>query len=316
MAVTPPIPPPPIRSHRPPHALLRPEIALPFLLVALIWGSTWLVIKDQLAAAPPSWSVTYRFAIAAVGMTALALFRRESLRLTVGGHLFALGVGFAQFFVNHNFVYRAELHLTSGIVAVLFGLLLLPNAVLGRIFLGQQVTPRFFIGGAIGLAGIAALLINEARNASAGGDVVLGIVYTAIAVLGCSCANVAQATKQAQRVPVVALLAWAMAWGTFIDAVFAWSVAGPPVIPISLRYWGGVAYLGLIGSVLAFPLYYTLVRKLGAGRAAYNSVVVPVVAMALSTVFEDYRWSSLALAGGALALGGMVIALRARHPVQ
>lgn len=315
MAVTPTVQ-PPIRSHRPPHALLRPEIALPFLVVALIWGSTWLVIKDQLAAAPPSWSVTYRFAIAAVGMGAIALFRRESLRLTASGHLFALAIGFTQFFANFNFVYRAELHLTSGIVAVLFGLLMLPNAILGRIFLGQQVTPRFFIGGVIGLAGIAALLINEARNAPVGGDVALGVVYTVIAIVACSCANVAQATEQAQRVPVVSLLAWAMAWGTLIDAAFAWGVAGPPVLPVSLRYWSGVAYLGLIGSVLAFPLYYTLVRKLGAGRAAYNSVVVPVVAMALSTVFEGYRWSALALAGGALALGGMVIALRARHPVQ
>ena len=316
MAVSPETPPPPIRSHRPPHALLRTEIALPFLLVALIWGSTWLVIKDQLAAAPPSWSVTYRFAIAAVGMAALALFRRESLRLTAAGHLFAILIGVTQFCANFNFVYRAELHLTSGIVAVVFGLLMVPNAVFGRIFLGQQVTPRLFVGGAIGLAGIAALLVNEAQNAQIGGNVALGVGFTVIAILACSCANIAQATEQAQRVPVVALLTWAMVWGTVADAAFAWSVAGPPVLPASLRYWSGVTYLGLIGSVLAFPLYYTLVRKLGAGRAAYNSVVVPVVAMALSTMFEGYRWSALALAGGVLALGGMVIALRARHPVK
>ena len=244
MALTPVAPPPPIRSHRPPHALLRPEIALPFLLVALIWGSTWLVIKDQLAAAPPSWSVTYRFAIAAVGMAALALFRRESLRLTAGGHIFALGIGFAQFFANFNFVYRAELHLTSGIVAVLFGLLMLPNAVLGRLFLAQPVTPRFFLGGLVGLAGIAALLVNEARNAPVGGDVALGVALTAVAILGASCANIAQASRPAQRVPLVVLLTWAMAWGTLVDAIFAWSVAGPPVFPASLRYWGGVAYLG------------------------------------------------------------------------
>jgi len=316
MPVKPAAPPPPIRSHRPPHALLRTEIAVPFLLVALIWGSTWLVIKDQLAAAPPSWSVTYRFAIAAVGMGALALFRRESLRLTAAGHLFALMIGVTQFFANFNFVYRAELYLTSGIVAVLFGLLMIPNAILGRIFLGQQVTPRLLIGGLIGLAGIAALLINEAQNAPFSAEVALGAAYTMIAIIACSCANIAQATEQAQRVPIVSLLTWAMVWGTLVDAAFAWTLDGPPVVPVSLRYWGGVAYLGLVGSVLAFPLYYTLVRKLGAGRAAYNSVVVPVVAMALSTMFEGYRWSTLALAGAALALGGMVIALRARHPVK
>jgi drug/metabolite transporter (DMT)-like permease len=311
-----PIAPPPIRSHLPPHALLRPEIAIPFLLTALIWGSTWLVIKDQLAAAPPSWSVTYRFAIAGIGMALLALLRGESFRITAGGHVFALTIGITQFFANFNFVYRAELHLTSGIVAVLFGLLMLPNAILGWVFLRQRVTPRFLVGGLVGLAGIAALLVNEAQNASMHGNVALGIVFTVIAIISASCANIATAAPAAQRVPVVVLLSWAMLWGTLLDALFALVVAGPPVFPSSLRYWSGVAYLGLIGSVLAFPLYYTLVRKLGAGRAAYNGVVVPVVAMALSTVFEGYRWSPLAIAGALLALAGMVIALRARNPVK
>lgn len=305
-----------LRSHRPPHALLRPEIALPFLLVALIWGSTWLVIKDGLAAAPPSWSVTYRFAIAAAGMAVLALIRRDSFRMTAGAHVIALAIGFTQFFANFNFVYRAELHITSGIVAVLFGLLMVPNAILARIFLKQHVTPGFFVGGLIGLAGIAALLVNEASAAPVGGDVALGVAFTAIAILAASCANIATATRIAQGVSLVVLLTWAMLWGTVLDAGLAWSIDGPPVFPTTLRYWSGVAYLGLIGSVLAFPLYYTLVRKLGPGRAAYNGVVVPVVAMALSTVFEDYRWSWLAVAGGALALGGMVIALRARNPLK
>jgi drug/metabolite transporter (DMT)-like permease len=307
---------PPLRSHLPPHALLRPEIALPFLLVALIWGSTWLVIKDGLAAAPPSWSVTYRFAVAAVGMGLLALVRRDSFRMTAGAHVIALAIGFTQFFANFNFVYRAELHITSGIVAVLFGLLMVPNAILARIFLKQHVTPGFLIGGVIGLAGIALLLVNEARAAPVGGDVALGVVFVAIAIFSASCANIATASRAAHGVPLVVLLVWAMGWGTLLDASFAWSVDGAPVLPASLRYWGGVAYLGLIGSVLAFPLYYTLVRKLGPGRAAYNGVVVPVVAMALSTVFEGYHWSWLALAGGALALGGMVIALRARNPLK
>lgn len=306
----------PIRSHLPPHALLRPEIALPFLLVALIWGSTWLVIKDGLAAAPPSWSVTYRFAVAAVGMGLLALVRRHSFRMTAGAHVIALALGLTQFFANFNFVYRAELHITSGIVAVLFGLLMVPNAILARIFLKQHVTPGFFVGGLIGLAGIAALLVNEARAAPIGGDVALGVAFVAIAIFSASCANIATAARISHSVPLVVLLTWAMAWGTLFDASLAWSVDGPPVVPASVRYWAGVAYLGLIGSVLAFPLYYTLVRKLGPGRAAYNGVVVPVVAMALSTVFEGYRWSLLAAVGGVLALGGMVIALRARNPLK
>ena len=102
------------------HALLRAEIALPFLLVALIWGSTWYAIKDQLADAPPVWSVTYRFAIASAGMFALAAWGRRGFGLTRAGHWLALAVGFTQFFLNYNLVYEAEIHLTSGVVAVPF----------------------------------------------------------------------------------------------------------------------------------------------------------------------------------------------------
>jgi drug/metabolite transporter (DMT)-like permease len=298
-----------------PHALLRPGIALPFLLVALIWGSTWLVIKDQLAAAPPSWSVTYRFAIACAGMFLLAAFLkdRRGFTMTFGGHVMALFIGLSQFFLNFNLVYRAELHLTSGIVAVLFGLLMVPNALLGRFFLGVPVTPRFLLGSAIGLAGIALLLVNEARTAPLDGQVALGVLFATLGIFMASSANVLQASETARKRPLLLLLAWAMLWGTLADAAFAWAVAGPPVFPHAFSYWWRVGYLGVIGSVITFPLYFHLIREIGPGRAAYNGVVVPVVAMALSTLFEGYRWSALAFAGAALALAGMVVALRARN---
>lgn len=297
-----------------PHALLRPAIAVPFLLVALIWGSTWLVIKDQLAAAPPSWSVTYRFAIACVAMFILAAAtHRRGFTMTFGGHVMALAIGLTQFFLNFNFVYRSELYLTSGIVAVLFGLLMVPNAIFGRVFLGVAITPRFLAGSLIGLAGIGLLLLHEARAAPPDGQVALGVTLAALGILSASASNVLQASETARKRPLLLLLAWAMLWGTLADALLAWSIAGPPVFPASLRYWAGVSYLAIVGSVVAFPLYFRLIRELGPGRAAYNGVVVPVVAMALSTVFEGYRWSGLAVAGGALALLGMVLALRAKN---
>lgn len=299
---------------KPPHALLRPSIAIPFLLVALIWGSTWLVIKDQLDAAPPSWSVTYRFAIATVGMFLLAAMTyKRGFRMTLGGHVVAMLIGLSQFFINFNFVYRAEIYLTSGIVAVLFGLLIVPNAVLGRVFLGVAITPRFLVGSLIGLVGIGLMLRHESEQATLGAQVGLGIAFAAGGIMAASVANVLQASRTASRRPLLVLLAWAMLWGTLADAIFAWATAGPPVFPSGMRYWSGVLYLAIIGSVVTFPLYFGLIRDLGPGRAAYNGVVVPVVAMALSTVFEDYQWSLLAAAGGALALAGMFVALRARN---
>ena len=153
---------------KPPHALLRPRVAIPFLVVALIWGSTWYVITGQIAAVPPSWSIVYRFALATPAMFALAIAVRQSLRMSARGHALTLLIGLTQFCGNFNFVYRAEQHLTSGVVAVMFGMLMVPNALLAWWWLGQKVTPRFFLGSLIAIAGIALLLIHEAHVARLG----------------------------------------------------------------------------------------------------------------------------------------------------
>ena len=285
-----------------------------FVLVTLIWGSTWLVIKDQVSAVPASWAVTWRFVLAAAGMFALAALRREALLLPREGFLLALPMGLFQFFANFQLVYRAEQHITSGLVAVLFALLLVPNALLARIFVGTRVGGRFLAGSAVALSGIALLLIHEYRAGPAGGQAVLtGLGFTACAILCASSANVLQATQAARRQSVVVLIAWAMLVGALADALFAWISAGPPVIDTSARQLAGTAYLAIVGSVITFPLYFALIRDWGPGKAAYNGVAVPVVAMALSTLFEGYHWTSLAAGGAVLAIAGLLIALSGRR---
>ena len=300
-------------SEAPPHALLRPRIAVPFLVVALIWGSTWYVITGQIDQVPPSWSVTYRFALATPAMFALALVMRQGWRLTGGGHALALLIGATQFCGNFNFVYRAELHLTSGVVAVMFGMLMVPNALLARVWLGQHVTARFLWGSAVAIAGIGLLLIHEARVAPLEGNVLVGVALTIGGILSASIANVAQANKTGRAQPMVTLLAFAMLYGTGFDAVLAWITAGPPVLPTSPAYWAGTAWLALAGSVVTFPLYYGIVREIGPGRAAYNGVLVIVIAMLISTMIEGYQWSALAIGGAVLGTLGMIVALRARQ---
>jgi drug/metabolite transporter (DMT)-like permease len=106
-----------------------------------------------------------------------------------------------------------------------------------------------------------------------------------------------------------------MLYGTIANSLFALVLYGAPVVEYRLGYWIGLFYLGLIASALAFTFYFGIIREIGPGRAAYSNLLVPVIAMALSTVFEDYRWSTLAVLGGLLAIAGLFIALRSARSV-
>lgn len=291
----------------------RGGVILPFLLVTLIWSSTWIVIRDQLGAVPPSWSVCYRFLLGAAGMALFAMIRRVPLRLPPAGMAFAGALGVAQFVLNFNFVYRAEHYLTSGVVATVYALLLIPNSVLAWIAFRQPVSRAFVLGSLVAIAGIILLLLREYRAAPVSAEAVLvGIALSIAGLLSASTANVMQGMQIARRLPMAAVLTWGMLIGSAVDAAYASATVGPPVIEWRAGYLFGIAWLGIAGSVVTFPLYFQLIQRVGPGRAAYSSVLIPVIAMLISTLFEDYRWSTLSAVGALLAVAGMVIALRAK----
>ena len=292
---------------------VQARVAIPFAIVTLVWSSTWLVIRWQLGVVPTIWSVTYRFTIAALAMFAFAGWTRTPLRIARTDLPWVAVYGVAIYACNFNLVYRAETHITSGLVAVLFALLIVPNALFGRVFLGQRLSTRFLIGAAVALLGLALLFFHEWRVAGAAPQAVAaGVGLTLFALLFASTANVMQGSERLRAIPLPALIAWGMTIGAGADALFALVTVGPPVIDPRPAYWLGTAYLGLVASALAFTLYFGVIRAIGPARAGYSNVLTPFLAMLLSTIFEGYRWSLEAGAGCLLAVAGLVIALRAR----
>ncbi len=296
--------------------MLSGRVILPFVLTGSIWGSTWFVITGQIDGVPAAWSVFYRFLLATPALFLVAYLMKRRLALSGPEHRLAIMVGIFQFSGNFLFVYHAELYVTSGIVALMFGLMMVPNALLARVFLGERVPPGFMLGSLVAIVGVSFLLLHEWRsNPDAGvigGNVALGIVLAMLGILAASVANVIQANPVGRAVPMVSLLAWAMLYGTIFDLGFALVTAGPPPFPTRIEYWSGIVYLALIGSVITFPLHYNLVREIGAGRTAYNAILTISVAMLISTLFEGYQWTSLTIFGMVLAVVGMVLALRSK----
>ena len=286
------------------------SVTLPFIIFTAIWGSTWIVIRSQLGVVPAQWSVTYRFVIAAAAMAAIAAWKGDSLRIGRSGLLAAGFLGFAQFCINFNAVYLAERHITSGVVATVFALLLIPSTLLGWALLGHRPSRRFAWSSLVAVAGIVLLFVHElSQHPADTRQIGAGIGLALLGMMGASVANVAQARPEIRRFPLFGLLAWSMAAGALIDGVIAFAMTGPPVFDTHPSYWLGIVYLALFASVLTFSLYYPVVRRIGPAKAAYSSVLVPIIAMGFSTWLEDYHWTGLAIAGALLALGGMAAAL-------
>ncbi|HEX7930847.1 MAG TPA: DMT family transporter, partial [Sphingomicrobium sp.] len=161
------------------------EVGLPFIIFTAIWGSTWIVIRDQLGTVPAQWSVAYRFIIAATAMALVARWKGETLRLGLSAILPIAFLGFAQFCINFNAVYLAERHITSGVVATICALLLIPSTLMGWAFLDHRPSNRFVWSSLIAIAGIGLLFVHEFQQHSArAGEIAVGIALTLAGMIG------------------------------------------------------------------------------------------------------------------------------------
>ena len=287
--------------------------AVQFLLLSLIWGSTWFAITTQINDVPPGWSVCYRFAIAGLAMFALAVFSGAGLQASARQHVLLMLLGVLQFSVNFFFVYEAERHIPSGLVAVVFVLMVVTNPLLGWLLLGQPVRRPLVIGAALAISGIVLVFWREIEAMSWADAGLRGVALALCGVAVVSLGNQLPATRALVPLPLMAVNAWGMVYGACASACLAFWLSGPPQISSAPAYWAGLLYLALLGSVVTFSLYFSFVRARGVGQAAYVSVAVPLVALGVSTLLEGYRWTLPAGLGVWLAIGGTLYALRGRR---
>jgi drug/metabolite transporter (DMT)-like permease len=278
-----------------------------FAIATLIWGSTWLAITFQLGVVPAEASVVYRFALAALMLAAWCLASGRSLRFPAVQHAWFAAQGALLFGLNYLCVYQAEQHIASGLVAVLFSLIVFLNLVGVRVFFAIPISRRTLLGAALGITGVTLLFWRELADMQI--DALRGILFGLAASAFASGGNLLAVRNQRQGVPLLPGVAWGMAYGTLTITVVAavngtaWSFDPRPGYVLSLLY------LAAFGSVIAFAAYLTLLGKIGAARAGYVGVAVPVVALLLSTVFEHYRWTLPALVGAVLCVAGNVLVL-------
>ena len=283
--------------------------ALFYASTILIWGSTWLAIKFQLGTVAPAWSIVYRFALASLILLFWCLLTGRSLRFSRREHLFMALQGILLFALNYYLFYLAELYLTSGLAAVIFSTIVVMNLFNGRIILGTPVEGKVLVGGLFGLVGLVMLFWPEMRAVNYSGSVLLGLLLCFGATYLASLGNILSARNQQHSLPVIQTNAIGMGYGAACMLLIAALSGAPLRIAIAPEYLLSLVYLALFGSVIAFGCYLSLIGRIGAGRAAYTTLLFPIVALLLSTFWEDYCWTVSRVVGLGLILGGNYLAL-------
>lgn len=275
-----------------------------------IWSTTWLAITFQLGVVAPEMSVAYRFLAASLILFGWCAGRRLPLAFAPREHAWFALFGALTFSVSYLFVYYAEQRIVSGLVAVGYSASPLLGMLGMRLFFGAPMTARMAAASALGIGGVVLVFLPEVLAFRGEGESRAGAIYTALAVLVSALgAQVAHRNQQA-KLPLWQTMAWGMLYGALLAAAIGAAQGERFAFEATPAYVGSLLYLALFGSVLAFGGYLTLLGRIGAARASYIGVMVPVVALFISAAFEGFRFHVLTWAGIGLSVAGNVLVFR------
>lgn len=280
-----------------------------YLAVVVIWGTTWIAIflQQEAANTPVFVAVFWRFLLASLVMLVMLKLIRRLKKLDAQDHLFCLLQGCCVFGFNFVCFYHAAAWISSGLESVIFSMAVLYNALNSWIFFRQRPSFRLLPAAILGLGGIVALFWGDIRTAHPAPQLLWGVGLSALGTLGFSFGNMISTRHQRRQRDVLTTNSYAMLYGALIMAVLA-VLNGDSLAPaFNLQWLGAMSYLAIFGSVLGFGAYFTLVGRIGASQAAYSTLLFPLVALTLSTLYEGYQWHNNAIVGLVMILAGNMV---------
>lgn len=281
-----------------------------YVATVFLWGVSWIGIRAQLGVVAPEMSVLWRFLLSMVLMWGWVLATGHRVRFPLADHLRFMAVGCCLFSFNFMSFYYGGLSVPSGLLSVVFSLASVFNLALGFVIFRQRVEPRVALGGFIGVLGIGLLFWPEITGAGFNADALKGLGLCVLGTLFFCSGNMVSTVVQKRGAPLLSATAWGMTYGCAVLLAINLARGNAFIIEPTMKYVGSLVYLAVGASVLAFMAYLTLLRRLGAARAGYATVLFPIVALTVSTLVEGYQWTALAAVGVVLALIGNVLVLR------
>ena len=286
--------------------------AVLYVLTVLIWGSTWLAIEFQLGVVAPEVSLVYRYSAASLLLFAWCHLRGLKLRFALREHVWFVLLGLLLFGINYIIAYRAQIYITSALTAIAFSTMVWMNIINARLFFGIQAGSRVMIGALLGIVGITTLFAPQIGSLSFNDSIFFGSFLAVLSALVASVGNMASQASQKAKLPVLQSNAWGMFYGAVFTASIALANGQAFDFEWTVAYAGSLLYLTIFGSIIAFGAYLTLLGRIGAHKAGYAMVMFPVVALALSALFEGLEIDAPIIVGTLLVLAGNLFVLDTR----
>lgn len=280
----------------------------------MIWGTTWIAIYWQLGTVPPLASVFYRFALASVLLLPLLKIFFSVQQTTWADQRYFMLQGCFLFSFNFLCFYIATQYIVSGLASVIFSTATIFNALNNRWFWSEKPGARTYVAGILGIVGLVAMFWSELTQGRWSLDALRGLGLGLLGTYLFSLGNMVSIRNSNCKLHPLTTNAYSMIYGALILAAAMFLSGTPAMWDPHPLYIGSLLYLTVFGTIIAFWAYLTLVARIGANKAAYATVLFPVVALTLSSVFEDYEWTAASVAGLVLVLSGNVILLELDRP--
>ena len=281
-----------------------------FISTLIVWGPTWYIIKFQLGIVDPMTSVFYRFFLSSIIILVFCVFKKINLRFSFKEHLLIAALGISLFNINYVFFYLSTVHLISGFVALCFSSILFMNVVNNIVFKRKYPKIMTLVGGFIGTLGLLFIFYDEIISFEFSKGTSIGILLGVLATYFASIGNLISEYTSKIKLNVVAVTGYGMLYGSVTLLIYLLVVGIDLNFDFSYKYIISLLYLSIFGSVFGFILYLSIIKNIGANDAAYVAIIMPLIALIISTIFEGLIWDMNLYIGAFLVLFGNILILK------
>ena len=280
-----------------------------FGITLFCWSPTWYVIKFQLGYVDPLVSVFYRFVAASIIIFIYLIITKKNLKFSLEYHIWFLFFGICLYSLNYVFFYISNTYLVSAFPAVVFSTVVIMNILGEAFYFKKKPSLKTLIGALIGMIGIIVIFNDEIFNFNLSNGTHVGLFLALLGTFSASTGNMIHQRNLDNNFPLIETIAYAMLYGSLVTLLITQIKGTELLFEYSLSYIASLAYLSIFGSIFAFIFYLKLLAKVGAGRAGYVGVVMPVLALLISTLFENLEWQIDLIIGLPILIGGAILVI-------